>query len=652
MILLLCAAGVLLLGTLLALVLPGNNARIGASLLAQAVSTALTLAAVVPVLTGGAPLTARILWSYPVQSVAFHVDALSAFFLAWSAPMTLLGSIYAVGYLAPDLRGGRNAGPHFGLLAMLQLSYLMVYSSLDVMVFLLGWEIAAVCAWLLVIWSYSNQKVRFAGFNYLVSTHVGLFVIAAALMTLHAQTNSMDFFAFGAKLSEPGRLRDITFLLLGVAFALKAAFFPMHTWLPRAHSAAPAHISALMSGVIHKAGLFGFLRFTLLLGEPEEWMGWTVLAFGATSAVVGALFTTTQRDLKRLMGSSSTENVGVAAMGFGVGYLGLTWDQPALVALGFGGGLLHILNHAAFKCLLFYAAGAVYRGAHTVDLERLGGLARAMPRTAALFLIGGVAIGGFPPLNGFVSEFLLYRALIVEAPQGNAGVAFVIFAACLAFAGAMSAFSVVRAFGIAFLGTPREALQGAPAQDPPWTMVAPMALHAVTVLAFGFVPAVGFALAAPAAGLFGDTAAAQEAISTVSLASGLTALAVIVPLVVGALIGRRAPRHVTWGCGYTAPTTKMQYSASSFAAPFAALFDDWAPPLITRHLPDGLFPQREGAYASHHVDPVEQRMYEALGQGEGVVRSVVGRIVTEPRMVFAAGLGLVLLLAALTGDRP
>lgn len=650
--LILLAGFVLLLGAGLPLVLPGHQARMGASLTAQLLATIATLLAVVPVLVTGVPLHAELNWSFPVQSVAFEVDALSAFFLAWSLPMTLLGSVYAVGYLDADLKHGRNPGPHFALLAMLQVSYLMVYTALDCMVFLLGWEIAAVCAWLLVIWSYKNQRVRFAGFNYLVSTHIGLFVIAAALMTLHAQTNSMDFHVFAGKLEEPGRLRDITFLLLGVAFALKAAFFPVHTWLPRAHSAAPAHVSALMSGVIHKAGLFGFLRFTLLLGKPEEWMGWTILAVGAASAVVGALFTTTQRDLKRLLGYSSTENVGVAAMGFGVGYLGLTWDRPALVALGFGGGILHLFNHALFKCLLFYAAGAVYRAAHTVDLERLGGLAKRMPITAGLFLVGGLAIAGFPPLNGFVSEFLLYRALLGAGPSGNAGAAFVFFAACLAFTGAMSAFSIVRAFGVVFLGTPREPEHGHPPTDPPWTMLAPMALHAAGVVLVGVVPAIGFAVASPAAVAFGPLGEAYEALGTATFANALTALAVLLPVTVGLVLGRNAPRHVTWGCGYTAPNPRLQYTGSSFVAPFAMLFDAWVPPLVTRHLPQGLFPWHESSFRSHYVDPIEHRLYEAMGQGEELTKAAFSRLITEPRAVFAAGLVFILLLAALAGARP
>ncbi|HEY5375555.1 MAG TPA: proton-conducting transporter membrane subunit, partial [Polyangiaceae bacterium] len=357
----------------------------------QAIASVLVLGGVAPLLRGGSQLELTWSWPLPLDQIAFRIDALGAFFLVWSLPMTLLGTVYAAGYLQPYFAKGRHGGPHFALLNMVSASFILIYSTQNALVFLLGWEIAAVAAWLLVIWDYRNQKVRFAGFNYLVSTHVGLFVLVAAFTLLHSKTDSRDFLVFGRFLSKPTPTRGTIFLLLGGSFALKSAFFPFHTWLPRAHSAAPAHVSALMSGVIHKAGLFAFLRFTLLMGRPEEWMGWSVLAFGALSAFSGVLYTTTQRDLKRLLGYSSTENVGIAAMGFGVGYLGWSWGMPILAVCGFAGGLLHILNHALFKCLLFYAAGAIYRATHTVDLERLGGLAKRMPRTATLFLVGGLA---------------------------------------------------------------------------------------------------------------------------------------------------------------------------------------------------------------------------------------------------------------------
>ena len=375
--------------------------------------------------------------------------------------MTLLGTVYAVGYLQPYFDAGRNGGPHFALLNMTSLSFVLIYSVQNALVFLLGWEIAAVAAWLLVIWDYRNQKIRFAGFNYLVSTHVGLFVLVAAFMLLHGKTGSMDFRAFGAVLAKPGRAaRRRPSCCSASSFALKSAFFPFHTWLPRAHSAAPAHVSALMSGVIHKAGLFAFLRFTLLMGKPEEWMGWTVLVFGAALGVLrralhvdAARPEATARLLvdreRRHRGDGLRRRLPRAGRG----------AARRSSSLGFAGGLLHILNHALFKCLLFYAAGAVYRATHTVDLERLGGLLRRMPRTAVALParrprdLGAAAAQRLHQRVHHLLGPAVGRGAVGRRPTRRSSRA----AALLAFVGAVSALSMTRAFGVAFLGRPRDA---------------------------------------------------------------------------------------------------------------------------------------------------------------------------------------------------
>jgi hydrogenase-4 component B len=636
---------VLVVGAGVALGLRSNRASAAVAVLTQALATVLVLASVSPLLRGGEAFTLSQPWPSPIYTVTCRVDALAAFFLAWSLPMTLLGTVYASGYLRPYFTRGRQGGPHFALLNMIAVSFVLIYTVQNTFVFLLGWEIAAVAAWLLVIWDYQNQKIRFAGFNYLVSTHVGLFVLVAAFMLLHSKTDSTDFLAFGRFLSTPGRSRGTIFVLLGVAFALKSAFFPFHTWLPRAHSAAPAHVSALMSGVIHKAGLFGFLRFTLLMGRPEEWMGWTVLGFGALSAFFGVLYTSTQRDLKRLLGYSSTENVGVAAMGFGVGYLGWTWNVPALAICGFVGGLLHILNHALFKCLLFYAAGAVFRAAHTVDLERLGGLAKRLPITAASFFVGSIAIAALPPLNGFVSELIVYAGLLSgSAPSSQANVALVVAAAVLAFVGAVGALSMTRAFGVAFLGTPRDATVHA-GEEAPASMLAPMILHGAGVVLLGVAPELGLGFVRSTIALFplGGSSPRLVDLALAPLGSAIwasRALAAI--LLVVAVVrfwqGRHARRSVTWGCGYTATSPRMQYTASSFTEHFARIFESFLPALRRERISDDLLPQTAGHVSTHHADPVERRMFEVLGQGEGFVAHASERIPEQPRFAFAAGL--------------
>ncbi|HET9553724.1 MAG TPA: proton-conducting transporter membrane subunit [Anaeromyxobacteraceae bacterium] len=655
----LTGAVTLLAGAVLALALRRNEHRAAAAIASQAVATALVLAGALPVLLHGGDERAALAWSYPVDVIAWHLDPLGAFFLAWSLPMTLAGTIYALGYLRPYF-ATRNAGVQFALLNVTALSFVMIYTLESAFAFLLGWEIAAVAAWLLVVWDYRNPRIRFAGFNYLVSTHVGLFVLLAAFMVMHSQTGSMDFQAFAPFLRAPGTLRDVTFVLLVTAFGLKSAFFPFHTWLPRAHSAAPAHVSALMSGVIHKAGLFGLLRVTLLLGTPEAWMGWYLVVFSACSAVVGVLYTTAQRDLKRLLGYSSTENVGLAGLGVGVGYLGLAWRQPALVALGFTGGILHVLNHALFKCLLFYAAGAVSRQAHTVDLERLGGLARRMPWSAALFLLAGLASAGLPPLNGFVSELLLYAGLLgPAAPPGVERSLLVLAAALLAFVGGVAALAIARAFGVVFLGAPRDPRVHCEGEVPA-SMRLPMLAHAAGVLALGLVPSLGLALVEHPAGLFlaalpGAAEGLPAALEPARLLGPVAAAGAGLVLLVAALAALRAwllrgppaPAGVTWGCGYGAPTPRMQYTGASFSAQLAGLFDAVLRLVRRDRLPEGPFPEKGGRVNTHCVDAVEQRMFEVFGEGDRLVTGAAHQIPVEPRFSLAAGLLALLVVVGL-----
>jgi hydrogenase-4 component B len=646
---LLLSLPVLLVGAALALGLRSNRAGALVSIASQGIASALVLVSVIPVLRGARPLEATWQWSAPIDSVAIHVDGVSAFFLAWSLPMTLLGTLYAVAYLRPSFEAGRHGGQHFALLNMISVSFVLIYSVQNALVFLLGWEIAAVAAWLLVIWDYRNQKIRFAAFNYLVSTHVGLFVLVAAFMLLHSETYSMDFVVFGEFLSRRSPTRDTIFLLLCVSFALKSAFFPFHTWLPRAHSAAPAHVSALMSGVIHKAGLFAFLRFTLLMGRPDEWMGWTVLMFGTLSAVSGVLYTSTQRDLKRLLGYSSTEHVGIAAMGFGVGYLGWTWGIPALALAGFGGGLLHILNHALFKCLLFYAAGTVYRAVHTIDIERLGGLAKRLPRTASLFLLGALAIAAVPPLNGFVGELVIYSGLLSgRAPSSQANVVLVAGAAALAFVGAVSAFAMTRAFGLTFLGSPREPELHV-AEEAPASMLVPMLLHALGVVLLGVVPELGVGLTSAALKCFafGPTEGVLQSLAPALWASRLLLGVLLVVGFVAWRRGHKARRSATWACGYNAVSSRMQYTGSAFAEHFARIFNTFLPALRRERLPEGPFPQQTGHLSVHYPDAVERRMFEVLGQGEQLVSQASTRIPERPQFAFAAGLIALIVIGAL-----
>ncbi len=657
---LILAVLILMLGAGLCLLPIRNTARASIGLVSQALATMVAWSVVIPVLLGAPDITGEMPWAYPIGDLHFRLDALGAFFLSWSLPMTFLGGVYAVGYMDKYFSTPRHLGVHFALLNMISVSFLLVYTGEHTVTFLFGWEIAALAAWLLVIWDYPNEKVRFAGFNYLVSTHIGLIFLVAAVMILYTHTHSWFLDDFGDWMSQnPGTLRNTVFLLLVTSFGLKSAFFPFHSWLPRAHAAAPAHVSALMSGVIHKAGLYALVRFILLLGKPDEWMGWFLIVFSVISALVGGLYTVGQRDLKRLLGYSSTENVGIAGIGFGIGCLGLSWDVPGLVALGFGGGLLHVLNHAFFKCQLFYAAGCVYQVKHVVDLERLGGLSKLMPITAICFIVGGIAISALPPFNGFASEFMIYSGLFSGESIGVwAKLALGLVAAALAFVGAVSALSITRAFGGIFLGNSRDSSLPEGREASRWMLV-PMGVHAVGTIVLGVVPVLGLTMVAgPTALLMRAMPVRVVAVNLQSTIDILTriglisgALALSIGLVVWwHLKSRKAQQpmlNATWGCGYGAPTPRMQYTSASFSTDFAEHFKSLMVLIKQQKAPTGYFPD-DSYVVTDCVDSVERRLYSVISHGDETATDLSRKMQEDdPRLAFSAGLAALVVIAAL-----
>ncbi len=638
-----------IVGVVFSVSLPNNRVQVWANLASQLIACCLILSRTIPILLGGEDYAEVMPWSFPVEMIPVEINAVSAFFLTFSLPMTFLGSVFAVGYLSKDMDGSRHVGIHFAILSMVQLSYVIIYTVQNAFAFLVGWEIAALSAWLLVIYEHRNQKIRFAGFNYLISTHLGLLFLVAAFTVMHGSTQSFQFVDFATFLSKPSFERGLAFVLLLTSFCLKSAFYPFHTWLPRAHAAAPAHVSALMSGVIHKAGMFGMLKFLFMMGEPDLWMGWLLITVSALSAFMGILYTISQRDLKRLLGYSSTENVGIAGIGFGVGSLGLTLHDPVLAGLGFGGGILHILNHALFKCLLFYGAGSIYRFTHTVDLEKLGGLLKPMKWTGALFLLGALASAAFPPFNAFASEFLIYVGLLQHVPELGLG-RFVLpmFASVLAIVGGLSALSITRAFGLVFLGVGRDPTHTGSHSHENVFMIIPMVAHGIGIVIVGLFPSYCFKLiASPIAVMLtstGEKSIAMAGLPDLQLLQMLTQVAwmlfgtIAVLLVLRFTLLPRANRtHVTWGCGYTAPNTRMQYSGASFSAPMIAVFRDFLHILKRGSLPEGVFPA-DGNYETHCVDSVEHHMFGVLDGGDGVSKRALSYLPEGSQLAFAFGL--------------
>ena len=581
---LLFAMAILLLGAMavLALSRPDRNVSwLGAG--SVVIASVLGCVPVIQVLSGGSIEAVRVPWPVPYGEFFLVLDPLAAWFLFPTLLLSALSAIYGVGYLRV-WQGRRSLGPVWFFYCVLVLGMMLVLLARNAVLFLFAWELMAVASFFLVTFEYEREAVREAGWIYFVATHLGTAFLLVFFLLTARETGSMDFTVWAEKGIQTRGLADILFLLAIVGFGTKAGFMPFHVWLPEAHPAAPSHVSALMSGVMIKTGIYGLLRSLTFLGLPPLWWGWLLIGIGLTSGVLGVLFALAQHDLKRLLAYHSVENIGIIALGIGVGLLGVSTGSPVLMVVGFGGGLLHVLNHALFKGLLFFGAGAVLQGTGTHEIDHLGGLLKRMPWTAATFLIGAVAISGLPPLNGFVSEFLIFLgAFQGGATLGAAGaVPLLALIAGLALIGGLAAACFTKAFGVVFLGEPRTE-HASHTHETGWAMRLPMLLLAAGCALIGlFAPFVVGALQA----VLENTTGLRREVVRVNLAAAAGPLALVVIGTVafllllvalfllrrGLLAGRRVEQGVTWGCGYVQPTARMQYTASSFVQPVTTLF--------------------------------------------------------------------------------
>ena len=424
-------------------------------------------------------------WLIPFGSFSLQLDALSAFFLFTILILSAVAAVYGNTYLW-DYRNRKNLGASWFFFNILVASMVLVVISHNGVLFLMAWEIMSLASFFLVTFEDEKESVRRAGWIYLIATHIGTAFLFVLFILLAHQGPSLDFDHFMASGLNGTSMAGLAFLLSVIGFGTKAGFMPFHVWLPEAHPAAPSHVSAVMSGVMIKTGIYGLLRTLTFLGRPEPWWGWLLIAIGLGSGILGVLFALAQHDLKRLLAYHSVENIGIITLGLGLGVLGLALNQPVLAVLGFGGGLLHVLNHALFKGLLFLGAGAVLHATGVRNIEQLGGLMRHMPWTGTLFLIGSFAICGLPPLNGFVSEFLIYVGAFTGAGLSGVSLSSIGVITGLAAIGGLAAACFTKAFGIVFLGEPRHtpALQG---HEIGWGMRIPMLLLALGCLSIGLL---------------------------------------------------------------------------------------------------------------------------------------------------------------------
>jgi hydrogenase-4 component B len=564
-------------------------------------------------------------WLVPLGGLELSLDPLGGLFLALVGAAAVPASIYAIGYAGGERRGV------LAYLAFVSAMSLVPLAA-NVMTFVIAWELMSLSSYFLVLHDRDNPESVGAAWVYAVMSQAGLACLLAGMLLLAAATGSATFADWSSAAPDltPGA-RVLPLLLLGLGFASKAGVIPLHVWLPRAHPAAPSHVSALMSGVMVKLGLYGLVRASLdWLAPTPTWWGAALLLAGAVSAVVGILYAVVERDLKRLLAFSSIENVGVILIGLGAGLVFRTVGLGGLAVLAIAAALYHAVNHAAFKSLLFLGAGAVVHATGTRNMNALGGLVTRMPWTAACFVFGAAAIAALPPLNGFVSEWLIFQALLqnVRMARLELNLTFTFGLAALALTSGLTLACFVKAAGITFLAVPRSDA-AARAHEAPASMRAAMVLLAVACVFLGLGPT----LVLPAlAGLAGPLVGAElppigdgltvrisgefAALSPVALTAVLVA-ALLAPLIALRLIGasRRTRWYETWACGRILQTARMEYTATAFSNPFKRVFDFFYRPekrLDIEFHPDSRFFVERIEYANPTRPLFEEWLYQPV----------------------------------------
>lgn len=569
----------------------------------------------------GTTLSFRKAWDLPLASFSVSIDPLSAFFLIPILFLSLLSAIYGSGYIA-HWYGKKNTALAWFFFNMLVASMVMVVTSRNGILFLIAWEIMSLASFFLVIFESEKEMVRSAGFTYLAATHLGTAFLFVLFMLLGAGKSVLDFDQFG---TTEEFLKSVIFILAIIGFGTKAGFIPLHVWLPEAHPAAPSHVSALMSGVMIKTGIYGLIRVLTFLGTPPLWWGYLLISIGAVSGVLGVLFAVAQKDVKRLLAYCSVENIGIIALGIGIGLIGIHYGSPLVAVLGMAGALMHVVNHTAFKGLLFLGAGSVLSSTGTRDIDRLGGLLKNMPWTGLSFLIGAAAISGLPFLNGFISEFLIYsgafKGLLMDKVTGMFA-AFVV--ASLAVIGSLAVLCFTKAFGATFLGEMRSEMKERPVESVRAMRVPMFFLSAVCVV-IGLFPVVfvrvlGTVLSVVTGmgeeKILSNIETVGTPLTAIMMSSWMFILSALAVLTLRKVLlsGRSVTRAVTWDCGYLRPSPRMQYTSSSFAQPVTKMFNFILRTKCRLLGPQPVFP-RKASFETETPDVFKKNLYEPAFKG-------------------------------------
>jgi len=554
--------------------------------------------------------------------VNLRMDALSGWFILIINFVFITGTFYGLFYMETYQKQKNNLTLHSIVFILLHTALISLCAIQNSLVFLIAWEIMALSAFFAVIFEHEKMATLSAGINYLIQSHVSIVFLMLGFIWVALKTGSYDFNSLTAYTAQnPGASGLVLFLFFFIGFAIKAGFVPFHTWLPYAHPAAPAHISGIMSGVIIKIGIFGMLRMITLIKADYYTIGLVILAFSVVSGLYGVMLAILQHNLKKLLAYHSIENIGIIGMGIGIGCIGLGTDNSLLASLGFAGGLLHILNHALFKSLLFFTAGNIYQATHTLHIDHLGGLIKKMPQTALLFLIAAIAISGIPPFNGFISEFIIYSGFYYWMQGSLIGPLMTIIFSVLALVliGGLALLCFTKAFGVVFLGNPRQKF-GHEVKEVSFLQLLPLYLIAFLIVFIGVFPQIFMtALSQPVnlmAGLptISDMPFSGKTTELLHPVTWGTWIFILISLVVFGLRklvmqNRKASVEPTWGCGYIAPTVKLQYTAGSFVRPYSKLFRPFLLSSKTQKDVEGLFPTG-GSYETHIYDRIEKYLID------------------------------------------
>ena len=580
------------------------------------------LAAAISVLAGGLDWEWWSACSVGGEPVHLRLDGVSAFFLVLLGVVGGTGAVYSHEYWADRLHP-RSARAARGWWSALVLSLGFVLLASNGLHFLIGWELFTLSAYFLVTLDRQQRAVRAAGWLYLVASHVAVLALFAFFALMAARTGSWEL----GPMRERTDLAPLFWLAL-FGFGLKAGLFPLHIWLPDAHANAPSHVSAMMSGVAIKMGIYGLVRFSGWLPLPVG-AGWVVAGLGVASAVLGVAFALGQHDFKRLLAYHSVENIGIILIGLGFALVAVEQGDTVWGRLAFAGGILHVWNHGLFKALLFFGAGSVLHATGTREMSRLGGLWRAMPWTATLFALGAVAISGLPPLNGFVSEWLVYLGLFdATLARSHAAWAAIPAAILLGVTGAMALACFAKVCGVVFLGAPRSAA-AARAHECGVMMRGPMVVLAAACFAIGLAPVLFWPVLARVIGAWRPAWTDVTPPAPLLVLGGVHLALAALAGMAGWMLWRRVSRQglsraLTWDCGYAFPTARMQYTAGSFAGIITEWFAWILRPVVHEQRAEVLLPAT-ASHGSHTPETVLEHVIEPVGAVVMLVSGAVRR---------------------------